>query len=131
MAGGPEIDDKAWPPVYQREEGNQLLLGVLLPGFSSRESCRMAALCSHVELTGTVSQLETPSGYTLETPALGPTGPFKRSVQLSHPVDVTTPVTTKVGLGIFEFSFAKAHTAVFEEKFSALQREAAAVPVRP
>ena len=110
-----------------------LLLGVLLPGFSSRESCRMAALCSHVELTGTVSQLETPSSHTLDLrgSAIGPAGPFKRSVQLSHPVDVTTPVTTKVGLGIFEFSFAKAHTAVFEEKFSALQREAAAVPVRP
>ena len=78
-------------------------------------------------------EAETPSAHTLDLrqSALGPAGPFKRAVQLSHPIDVTTPVTTKVGLGIFEFSFAKAHTAVFEEKFSALQREAAAGRPRP
>ena len=36
------VDSSAFPQVYQRDEGQHLRMGVLLPGFSSRETVRAA-----------------------------------------------------------------------------------------
>ena len=37
----------------------------------------------------------------------GPFGPFTREVHLVHPVDVSVPVESRMGLGILEFRFQK------------------------
>lgn len=104
------VDASAFPQVYQRDEGAHLHLGVLLPGFSSRESCAMTANCSSVHLVGEVQQLEAPFAPVDEAnSSAGPFGPFGREVRLAHPIDISTPVETRVGHGIFEFRFLKGY----------------------
>tara|TARA_B110001452_G_scaffold173312_1_gene145233 strand:- start:1159 stop:1437 length:279 start_codon:yes stop_codon:yes gene_type:complete len=83
---------------------------VLLPGFSSRESCAMTANCSAIHLVGEVQQLEAPFAPVDEAnSSAGPFGPFEREVRLAHPIDISTPVESRVGHGIFEFRFLKGY----------------------
>jgi len=101
------VDSSAFPQVYQRDEGQHLRMGVLLPGFSSRETCTLAANVSALTLAGTIDQLEAPYSNVDASSTSGPFGPFKREVQLAHPVDVSVPVESRMGLGILEFRFQK------------------------
>ena len=102
------VDSSAFPQVYQRDEGTHLHMGVLLPGFASRESCTMAANCSQLTIVGEIANLEAPfSPVGPDNSTAGPFGPFQRDVQLTHPVDVTVPVESRMGLGILEFRFQK------------------------
>ena len=102
------VDSSAFPQIYQRDEGTHLHMGVLLPGFASRDSCTMAANCSQLTLVGEIANLEAPfSPVGPENSTNGPFGPFQRAVQLTHPVDITVPVESRMGLGILEFRFQK------------------------
>lgn len=104
------VDSSQFPQIYQRDEGEHLHLGVLLPGFASRESCTMTANCSAIQLVGDIAQLDAPfTSVDSSNSTAGPFGPFKRDVQLMHPVDVTTPVESRMGLGILEFRFQKGY----------------------
>ena len=97
-----------FPQVYQRDEGTHLHMGVLLPGFASRESCTMAANCSQLTIVGEIANLEAPfSPVGPDNSTAGPFGPFTRDVSLVHPVDITVPVESRMGLGILEFRFQK------------------------
>ena len=97
-----------FPQIYQRDEGTHLHMGVLLPGFASRETCTMAANCSQLNLVGEIANLEAPfSPVGPENSTAGPFGPFQRDVQLTHPIDITVPVESRMGLGILEFRFQK------------------------
>ena len=70
----------------------------------------MTANCSAVQLVGEVSQLDAPFATVDDTNSTaGPFGPFGREVQLSHPIDISTPVESRVGHGIFEFRFLKGY----------------------
>ena len=90
--------------------GEFLHLGVLLPGFANRDSCTMTANCSQLQLVGEISQLDGPlGGIDASNSTAGPFGPFARDVNLVHPVDVTTPVKSQMGLGILELSFQKGY----------------------
>ena len=108
-----QVDDSAFPQVYQRDEGAHLHVGVLLPGFASRETLTLSANCSTLTLVGDVSALESPYADAVSeaNATNGPWGPFQRTVHLSHPVDVTTPVESRMGLGILEFKFTKGFEA--------------------
>ena len=98
----------AFPQIYQRDEGTHLHLGVLIPGFASRETCTMSANCSNITLVGDVSHLEAPySPVDSSNSVAGPFGSFSREVQLATPVDITVPVESRMGLGICEFRFQK------------------------
>ena len=102
------VDSSTFPQVYQRDEGTHLHMGVLLPGFASRETCTMAANVTSLTLTGEISNLEAPfAPIGPENSVAGPFGPFERSVTLTHPVDVAVPVESRMGLGILEFRFQK------------------------
>ena len=102
------VDSTAFPQIYQRDEGAYLHMGVLLPGFASRESCTMSANCSRLTLVGDISHLEAPfSPVDPHNSTAGPFGPFERDVELAHPVDITVPVESRMGLGILEFKFQK------------------------
>ena len=102
------VDSTSFPQIYQRDEGAFLHMGVLLPGFASRETCQMAANCSQITLVGDISNLEAPySPVGPDNSTSGPFGPFQREVQLTHPVDITVPVESRMGLGILEFRFQK------------------------
>ncbi|KAL1507186.1 hypothetical protein AB1Y20_008036 [Prymnesium parvum] len=104
------VDSSHFPQIYQRDEGEFLHLGVLLPGFASRESCTMTANCSQIQLVGDIAHLDAPfSAVDPSNSTAGPFGPFSRDVNLIHPVDVTTPVESKMGLGILEFRFQKGY----------------------
>ena len=107
-----QVDSSAFPQVYQRDEGTHLHLGVLLPGFASRETCTMAANCAALTLVGEISNLEAPfSPVGPDNSTSGPFGPFTRDVALSHPIDITVPVESRMGLGILEFRFQKGLSA--------------------
>ena len=107
------VDSSAFPQVYQRDEGTHLHMGVLLPGFASRETFTMAANCSHLTLVGEIANLEAPfSPVGPDNSTAGPFGPFQRDVQLTHPIDITVPVESRMGLGILEFRFQKGLAAV-------------------
>lgn len=104
------VDSSQFPQIYQRDEGECLHLGVMLPGFASRESCTMSANCSQIQLVGEIAQLESPfSPVDSSNSIAGPFGPFMRDVNLVHPVDVTNPVESKMGHGILEFRFQKGY----------------------
>ena len=103
-----QVDHTKFPQIYQRDEGAYLHMGVLLPGFASRESCTMSANCSRLTLVGDISHLEAPfSPVDPHNSTAGPFGPFERDVELAHPVDITVPVESRMGLGILEFKFQK------------------------
>ena len=103
-----QVDSSAFPQIYQRDEGTHIHLGVLLPGFASRESCTLAANCSEIKLVGDIAHLEAPySPVDSNNSVAGPFGAFERPVTLAHPVDITVPVESRMGLGILEFRFAK------------------------
>ena len=103
-----QVDSTGFPQIYQRDEGAHLHLGVLLPGFASRENLQLAANTSNLTLVGEISNLEAPfSPVGPENSTNGPFGPFQRQVQLTHPVDITVPVESRMGLGILEFRFQK------------------------
>ena len=105
-----QVDNSAFPQIYQRDEGEHLHMGVLLPGFASRDTCTMAANCSSLTLVGDISHLEAPfSPVDTSNSTSGPFGPFSREVQLAHPVDVSVPVESRMGLGIIEFRYAELH----------------------
>ena len=109
------VDDSKFPQVYQRDEGAHLHLGVLLPGFASRERCMMTANCDSLRIVGEISNLEGPyeavdGGNTVS----GPFGPFERDVKLASPIDISTPVESRMGHGIFEFRFLKGYVPVAE-----------------
>ena len=104
------VDSSAYPQVYQRDEGAHLYLGMLLPGHTSRDdgTLAMSANVDRVHLVGEVSQLGAPFKTVDQSNAsAGPFGPFERKVRLTHPVDISTPVESRVGHGIFEFRFLK------------------------
>ena len=62
------------------------------------------------QLVGEISQLDGPlGGIDASNSTAGPFGPFARDVNLVHPVDVTTPVKSQMGLGILELSFQKGY----------------------
>ena len=64
--------------------------------------------CPGVTPAGDVSNLEAPySPVGPDNSTSGPFGPFEREVELTHPVDVTVPVESRMGLGILEFRFQK------------------------
>ena len=97
------------------DEGAHLHLGVLLPGFASRERCMMTANCDSLRIVGEISNLEGPyeavdGGNTVS----GPFGPFERDVKLASPIDISTPVESRMGHGIFEFRFLKGYVPVAE-----------------
>lgn len=97
-----------FPQIYQRDEGTHLHLGVLIPGFASRDTCTMSANCSAITLVGDISHLEAPySPVDSSNSVTGPFGSFQRDVQLATPVDITVPVESRMGLGILEFRFQK------------------------
>ena len=103
-----QVDSTGFPQIYQRDEGAHLHLGVLLPGFASRENLQLAANTSNLTLVGEISNLEAPfSPVGPDNSTNGPFGPFQRQVQLTHPVDITVPVESRMGLGILEFRFQK------------------------
>ena len=109
------VDDSKFPQVYQRDEGAHLHLGVLLPGFASRERCMMTANCDSLRIVGEISNLDGPyeavdGGNTVS----GPFGPFERDVKLASPIDISTPVESRMGHGIFEFRFLKGYVPVAE-----------------
>ena len=62
------VDQAAYPPVYQRDEGSHLHLGVLLPGHSSRESCSMTVNVESVQLVGEVLQARSAHPPSLSRP---------------------------------------------------------------
>lgn len=103
-----QVDSSAFPQIYQRDEGTHIHLGVLLPGFASRESCTMTANCSEITLVGDISHLEAPYSPVDSTNSVsGPFGAFNRNVSFAHPIDITVPVESRMGLGILEFRFQK------------------------
>jgi len=107
-----QVDSTGFPQIYQRDEGTHLHMGVLLPGFASRETCTMAANCSALTIVGEIANLEAPfSPVGPENSTSGPFGPFQRDVQLTHPIDITVPVESRMGLGILEFRFQKGFPA--------------------
>ena len=63
------VDSTAFPQIYQRDEGAHLHLGVLLPGFASRDNCTMAANCSNITLVGDIAHLEAPFSPVRTRPA--------------------------------------------------------------
>lgn len=105
------MDSSQFPQIYQRDEGEHLHLGVLLPGFDSRDSCTMSANCSQIQLVGDIAQLDAPFSTSVDSnnSTAGPFGPFTRDVMLAHPVDVTTPVESRYERGILEFRFQKGY----------------------
>ena len=110
-----QVDSTGFPQIYQRDEGAHLHLGVLLPGFASRERCMMTANCDSLRIVGEISNLEGPyeavdGGNTVS----GPFGPFERDVKLASPIDISTPVESRMGHGIFEFRFLKGYVPVAE-----------------
>jgi len=109
-----QVDAAGFPQIYQRDEGAHLHLGVLLPGFASRETCTMAANCSALTIVGEIANLEAPfSPVGPDNSSSGPFGPFQREVALTHPVDITVPVESRMGLGILEFRFQKGFSTAF------------------
>ena len=58
----------------------------------------MAANCSALTFVGDITNLEAPfSPVGPENSTSGPFGPFKREVQLTHPIDITVPVVGRLG----------------------------------
>ena len=77
-------------------------------GMTSSNPCTMAANCSQLNLVGEIANLEAPfSPVGPDNSTAGPFGPFQRDVQLTHPIDITVPVESRMGLGILEFRFQK------------------------
>ena len=107
------VDSSSFPQIYQRDEGTHLHMGVLLPGFASRETCTMAANCSALTIVGEIANLEAPfSPVGPDNSTSGPFGPFEREVHLTHPIDITVPVESRMGLGILEFRFQKGLSSI-------------------
>ena len=57
-----QVDSTGFPQIYQRDEGTHLHMGVMLPGFASRETCTMAANCSALTIVGEIAKGAPVSG---------------------------------------------------------------------
>eukprot|EP00316_Scyphosphaera_apsteinii_P001589 CAMPEP_0119322132 /NCGR_PEP_ID=MMETSP1333-20130426/57358_1 /TAXON_ID=418940 /ORGANISM="Scyphosphaera apsteinii, Strain RCC1455" /LENGTH=310 /DNA_ID=CAMNT_0007329279 /DNA_START=13 /DNA_END=945 /DNA_ORIENTATION=+ len=105
------VDSSSFPQIYQRDDGARLHLGVLLPGFSTRDHLTMTLNVSEIELIGEIKALEAPFGTPVDkkNALAGPFGPFQRKVRLNQPVDTSTPVEAEMKHGIVEFRFLKGY----------------------
>ena len=73
----------------------------------------MSANCSKLTLVGDISNLEAPfKPVDSSNTTSGPFGAFERDVSLAHPIDITVPVESRMGLGILEFRFQKGVASV-------------------